>query len=97
MILVILQILLFIIECVAIANVPDRISDANMTETDRVNHPYILKTEHEIKYGGSTRYGPGNHEGDPAYDRTKSFNSWVAGLGLGKCFRKRRKLNNFIN
>lgn len=62
----------------------DRLSDENMTTIDRVFLPHILKEDHEITYGGSTRYGPGNHEGDPAYDRTKSFDSFFAGLGIGK-------------
>lgn len=38
------------------------------------------------KYGGAARYGPGNHWGDPAYDRTQSFNGFFAGLGIGEPF-----------
>lgn len=51
--------------------------------------PTILKVDNITKYGGTvSKYGPGNHEGDPAYDRTLSFDGFWAGLGIGKLLVK---------
>lgn len=69
-----------------------RVSDDELTIIDRVFTPTILNYNYTTTYGGSTRYGPGNHEGDPAYDRTKSFDSVFAGLGIGMVFLRRERL-----
>lgn len=61
----------------------DESSEEYLKPTDGKS-PSIYTNEEDIKYGRSSRFGPGDHWGDPAYDRTKSFNSFTAGLGLGE-------------